>query len=147
MLDSYRDLIDGLLATPTTLREMLGTPVVEASPEQVDLLRELRAREAVNLRRAQAIMRNERVMLLAIEDEPEIAAAAAEGWHGSAPEEDLATFSHDRSELISLLVNLTLKDWERPVDHDRTGDTTLADEIEDHLTWDEDIVARLTASG
>ena len=146
MLDSYRDLIDGLLPTPTTLQEMLGSPIRDVPAEQAVLLRELRTREAVNLRRAQSIMRNQRVMLLAIEDEPEMVALRG----GNAPEpdpvDDLATFSHDRSELISLLVNLTLKDWERPVDHDRTGDTTLADEIEDHLTWDEDIVARITAA-
>jgi hypothetical protein len=146
MLDSYRDLIDGLLPTPTTLQEMLGSPIRDVPAEQAVLLRELRTREAVNLRRAQSIMRNQRVMLLAIEDEPEMVALRG----GNAPEpdpvDDLATFSHDRSELISLLVNLTLKDWERPVDHDRTGDTTLADEIEDHLTWDEDIVARISAA-
>ncbi len=146
MLDSYRDLIDGLLPTPTTFQDILGTQPGESSPERRVLLREARVREAVNLRRAQSIMRNQRVMLLAIEDEPELVALRS----GNAPEpdpvEDLATFSHDRSELISLLVNLTLKDWERPVDHDRSGDTTLADEIEDHLTWDEDIVARITAA-
>jgi hypothetical protein len=125
---------------------MLGSPIRDVPAEQAVLLRELRTREAVNLRRAQSIMRNQRVMLLAIEDEPEMVALRG----GNAPEpdpvDDLATFSHDRSELISLLVNLTLKDWERPVDHDRTGDTTLADEIEDHLTWDEDIVARISAA-
>ena len=40
---------------------------------------------------------------------------------------------------------------EEPVVHvynwaDYIGETTLADEIEDHLTWDEAIVARLTAT-
>ena len=144
MLDSYRDLIDGLLETPTTLRGALGDPVGDVSPETAALLRELRAREAVNLRRAQAIMRRDHILLRAIEDEPEVAALGNPDPSPATPEEDLASFSHDRSELISLLVNLTLKDWERPVDHDRTGETTLADEIEDHLTWDEDIIARLT---
>jgi hypothetical protein len=147
MLDSYRDLIDGLLETPTTLRAALGDPIQEGSipDESVPLLRELRVREGVNLRRAQAIMRHENILLLTMEDEPEIKALAEAGWVGSAPEEDMAAFSHDRSELISLLVNLTLRDWERGVNHDRTGETTLADEIEDHLTWDEAIVAKLTA--
>jgi hypothetical protein len=146
MLDSYRDLIDGLLPTPTTLQDILGPAPRDVSTERAELLRELRMREAVNLRRAQSIMRNQRVMLLAIEDEPEMVALRSGNVPEPDPVEDLATFSHDRSELISLLVNLTLKDWERPVDHDRTGDTTLADEIEDHLTWDEDIVARITAA-
>src|SRR5690606_39513124 len=58
MLDSYRDLIDGLLVTPNALRDALGTPVpADLAPEKTRLLRELRVREAINLRRIQAIMR------------------------------------------------------------------------------------------
>jgi hypothetical protein len=145
MLDSYRDLIDGLLDTPTTLRAALGEPVRDDLPAgSAELLHELQVREAVNLRRAQSIMRNENVLLLEISDEPEIKALGT--GDGPEPEAAMASFSHDRSELISLLVNLTLKDWDRGVNHDRTGETTLADEIEDHLTWDEAIVARLTGA-
>jgi len=145
MLDNYRDLIDGLLETPTTVRAALGDPVPETlDPETASLLLELRVRESVNLRRLQSIMRHEPVLLLAMEDEPEIRALRP-ATGDPTPEADMATFSHDRSELISLLVNLTLRDWERGVNHDRTGETTLADEVEDHLTWDEAIVAKLTA--
>ena len=145
MLDNYRDLIDGLLETPTTVRAALGDPVPETlDPERASLLLELRVREAVNLRRLQSIMRHEPVLLLAMEDEPDIRALRP-ATGDPTPEADMATFSHDRSELISLLVNLTLRDWERGVNHDRTGETTLADEVEDHLTWDEAIVAKLTA--
>lgn len=143
MLDSFRDLIDSLLPAPTALREALGTPVrTDLSPAVVTRLHELAVREAVNLRRMQAAMRQEPVMLLAIEDEKEI--VALEGAPSADPEANLASFSHDRSELISLLVNLTLRDWERPINHDRSGDTTIADEIDDHLTWDEEIIAAIT---
>jgi hypothetical protein len=146
MLDSYRDLIDGLLQTPNVLREALGNPIPDDVDSAVaDKLLELRVREAVNLRRAQAMMRRDPILLLAIEDEPEIRALRPATGEPS-PEADLATFSHDRSELISILVNLTLKDWERPVNHDRTGETTLAEEIEDHLTWDEEITGSLTGA-
>ncbi len=144
MLDTYRDLIDGLLETPTTVRAALGDPVPETlDPERASLLLELRVREAVNLRRLQSIMRHEPILLLAMEDEPDIRALRP-ATGDPTPEADLATFSHDRSELISLLVNLTLRDWERGVNHDRTGETSLADEVEDHLTWDETLVAKLT---
>ncbi len=146
MLDNYRDLIDGLLETPTTLRAALSDPVPETiAPAIASLLLELRVREAVNLRRLQSIMRHEPVLLLAMQDEPDMRALRP-ATGDPTPEADLASFSHDRSELISLLVNLTLRDWERGVNHDRTGETTLADEVEDHLTWDEAIVAKLTAS-
>ncbi len=77
MLDNYRDLIDGLLETPTTVRAALGDPVPETlDPELASLLLELRVRESVNLRRLQSIMRHEPVLLLAMEDEPEIRASA-----------------------------------------------------------------------
>ncbi len=144
MLDSYRDLIDGLLNTPKTLRAALGQPVPDTvDAETAATLEELRVREAVNLRRMQSAMRQEPVMLRAMEDEPEIVALGS--TPAATPEDALASFSHDRSELISILVNLTLKDWEREINHDRTGDTTIADEIEDHLTWDEELAERLAA--
>ena len=143
MLDSYRDLIDSLLPTPTTIREAVGTPVREEdiAPETAARLHELAVREAVNLRRMQATLTREPLMLLAIEDEKEL--KALDDTADTDPEADLASFSHDRSELISVLVNLTLRDWERPINHDRSGDTTIADEIDAHLTWDEEISAAI----
>ncbi len=142
MLDSYRDLIDSLLPTPTTIREAVGTPVREdLDPETAAKLHEMAVREAVNLRRMQATLSRGPLMLLAIEDEKELKALG--DATNTDPEADLASFSHDRSELISVLVNLTLRDWERPINHDRSGDTTIADEIDAHLTWDEEISAAI----
>jgi len=144
MLDSYRDLIDGLLETPGSLRGLLGDPPpANVSPRVHQLLTELRVREAVALRRAQKIMRGERVILRAIEQEPEIVAAT----NGVAPEqtvEELVTgFNADRGDLVSLLMNVTIREWERPIEHNDRGETTLAEEIDDHLTWDEDVIARI----
>ena len=144
MLDSYRDLIDGLTEESTTLRELLGAPVPDdLPPEVLRLLREIRGREAAVFRRAQAVMRSRGVSLRAIEDEPEVAGAQETG---ESPEELMAAFQHDRGELVSLLMNLTLKDWERPVNHLVVGETTLSDEIEDHLAWEEQALARVRAA-
>jgi len=144
MLDAYRDLLDGLTEESTTLRKLLGTPVPDGlSPDVIALLREIRGREAAVFRRAQSIMRKENVLLRPIEREPEVANAAASA---ESPEELMAAFVHDRGELVSLLMNLTLKDWERPVNHDMLGETTLSDEIEDHLTWEEDVLERVRAA-
>jgi len=146
MLDSYRDLIDGLLESPTAVRALLGDPLPEAvSPERLTMLAELRAREAAMLRRAQIMMREaphgSRPTLRTIEQEPEVQNPAT----GTVA--DLyAGFSHDRSELISILMNVTIREWEHPVDHHGKGETTLADEIDDHLTFDEDLIARLRAT-
>ncbi|HEU0165181.1 MAG TPA: hypothetical protein VFQ54_09050 [Thermomicrobiales bacterium] len=147
MLDSYRDLIDGLLATPSALRLALGDPVPESvSPAVLQLLVELRARELVMLRRARSIMRAESAALRDVMDEPELKAAHAGEATEATPEELIAGFNTDRSELVSLLMNVTIREWERPVDHHVNGETTLAEEIDDHLTWDEDVIARIRAA-
>lgn len=144
MLDAYRDLIDGLTQESTTLRKMLGDPVADdLDPELVTLLKEVRAREAIMLSRSQKIMRGESVNLRAIESEPSVRNAAnLEG----TPEEILSAIIHDRGELVSLLINLTLKDWERSVPHWVHGETTLSDEVEEHLTWEEQTISRFEAA-
>jgi len=140
MLDSYQDLIEGLTATPSKLRELLGSPVPDnVSEEARSLLAELCNREKVEVRRVQVVMRDRKARLRPIQYEPEVADPS------SAPDEPeamLQVFNNERSELISLLVNLTLRDWDQKVDHDEKGEITLADEIDDHLTWDEDMQER-----
>ena len=148
MLESYRDLIDGLLATPSALRSLLGEPVpADVSPAVVEILREIEARERATLRRARSVMRKDSISLRAIEQEPELEAleSAPDAPAPEAAEALVMSFNDNRTELISLLVNLTLRDWERPVNHEILGETVLSEEIEDHLTWDEAIVDRLQA--
>jgi hypothetical protein len=141
MLDAYRDLIDGLTEESTTLRELLGTPVPDdLAPDVVEALREIRGREAAMLRRSQSIMRGENINLRSIENEPEVREAAAST---GTPEDLMGAFVHDRGELVSLLMNLTLKDWERKVPHYTLGETTLSDEIETHLNWEEESLDRV----
>lgn len=141
MLDAYRDLIDGLTEESTTLREMLGTPVPgDLSPELVSALREIRGREAAMFRRAQSVMRGENINLRDIVNEPEVKNAAD---LAESPDELMNAFVQDRGELVSLLMNLTLKDWERKVPHYSLGETTLSDEIETHLTWEEESLERV----
>ncbi|MGB3306406.1 MAG: hypothetical protein WBA63_09505 [Thermomicrobiales bacterium] len=147
MLDSYRDLIDGLLATPSTLRNAVGEPVPETvGPDVYALLREVQARERAMLRRAQAIMREKQPTLRAIDDEPEVKAAHSGTAATVTPADLVASFNADRSELVSLLMNVTISDWERPVSHHVSGETSLSEEIDDHLTWDEDVIARIQAT-
>ena len=144
MLDAYRDLIDGLTEESTTLRKLLGDPVPDdLNPEAVALLKETRGREAAVLRRAQSVMRKENVNLREIESEPEVVNA---GDVNDSPEALTDALMHDRGEIVSLLINLTLKDWERVVPHYTRGETTLSEEIEDHLTWEEAALERFRAA-
>ena len=144
MLDAYRDLIEGLTEESTTLRDLLGTPVPDALPsDAVSLLKQVRAREAAMLLRAQRMMRHDNVNLRAIENEPAVQnAASLEG----TPEELLSGFETDRVELVSVLINLNLKDWERKVPHWVLGETTIADEVENHLSWEEDTLPQFEAA-
>jgi hypothetical protein len=63
-------------------------------------------------------------------------------------EPDLPRESHDaqqiltemetaRGDLVSLLINLSLKDWERGAIHPTKGEIVLADEVEEHVEFDE----------
>lgn len=143
MLDAYRDLIDGLTEESTTLRALLGDPVPDdLNPEALALLKEARAREGVMLARSQKIMRGENVNLRAIENEPSVVNSAE--LTGS-PEEILESMILDRGELVSLLINLNMKDWDRKVPHWVLGETTIADEVEEHLTWEEDTLPHFEA--
>lgn len=140
MLDAYRDLIEGLTEESTTLRELLGSPVAEdLPPEALSLLKTVRAREGAMVARAQKVMRHENVNLRSIENEPMVVSAAE---LTDTPEELLTAFQTDRGELVSVLINLTLKEWERKVPHYAHGETTLADEIEEHLTWEEETLGQ-----
>lgn len=140
MLDNYQDLIEGLTATPSRLRELLGDPVPDDIPDEVrSLLVELCNREKVEVRRVQVVMRDRKARLRPIQYEPEVANPSK---HPDEPEAMLSVFNNERSELISLLVNLTLRDWDQKVDHEERGEITLADEIDDHLTWDENMQER-----
>lgn len=138
MLDSFQDLIEGLTATPSALRSLLGDPVPENSSDEIQhRLAELCSREKIQVRRVQAVMRERQARLRPIQYEPELTNVEDQV---ESPEAMLQTFNNERSELISLLVNLTLKDWDRQVDHEEKGEITLADEIDEHLTWDENML-------
>ena len=143
MLDSYRDLIDGLLETPTKVRELLGEPVSDDLGENVlILLRELRVREGVELQRIQRVMWERKSRLGSIETD--VTQAMNNVTKTGTGESLVNEFGIDRGSLVSLLINLTLNDWDRPVDDATLGEITFAEEIERHLDWDEGIIDRLS---
>jgi len=139
MLDSYRDLIDSLLDTPSALRGVLEDHAAgDAAAEVRRLIAELRDRDRVVLARLQTVMagHDPRLSVL-VASSPE----AGEDATGLLAEMDTA-----RGDLISLLMNLTLKDWERTATHETDGEITLADEVERHVEFDEDHLAKVRAT-
>lgn len=130
MLDAYRDLIDELLGTPAELRSVSDASGDDAAAAALRVeIAALRDRDRAVLQRLQTIIRSESPFLMPIplptEPESQDTSILLEAM-------DIA-----RGDLISLLMNLTLKDWERPAIDEADGEITLADEVERHVEFDE----------
>ena len=130
MLDAYRDLIDELLETPNAIRGLIGSRSEgDVSQEAKRLIAGVRDRDRAVLSRAQTMTRQSSPYVKALRlDDP----AADE-----ALPDLLAEMETARGDLVSLLINLSLKDWERLAIHETEGEITLADEIEQHVELDE----------
>ena len=126
MLDAFRELIDELLDAPRNLRDLsvAGTTNDEARA----LVAAMTARDAAVLERVQSMIRQTTPLLRAA---PETASA-----DGSSAEL-MDKFDTGRGELVSLLMNLTLKDWERTAIDESGAEITVADEVETHVEFDE----------
>ena len=138
MLDNYRDLIDELLGGPSEMRTMAETAGGTLPAAALGIVAEMRERDELVTSRLQAMMRDLDPHLTVLEENP------VEAVGDTA--EVLAAMDQARGDLVSLLMNLTLKDWERTATHDRDGEITLAEEVERHVEFDEDQLARLRAA-
>lgn len=136
MLDAYRDLIDELLETPNAIRGTIDAQGEGDVPEEARLLiAGLRDRDRAVLSRLQTMTRQETPYLQALRlDEPEV---------DEALPDLLEKMETARGDLVSLLMNLSLKDWERRAIHETEGEISLADEVEHHVEFDEDQRRRL----
>ena len=130
MLDAYRDLIDELLHTPNAIRSTIEAQGETDIPDEAKgLIASVRDRDRAVLARAQTMTRQEAPYLPTLS----IAEPAADyAWPELLEEMESA-----RGELVSLLINLSLKDWERQAIHQTAGEVSLADEIEEHVEFDE----------
>ncbi len=141
MLDSYRNLIDELLGTPSILRTMLdGTSA--PPPEVLRLIDELRARDDGMLDRLNTMLRTQGAILAPLVNDP--SEANAELARTGDPAELLSRFDHARGEIVSLLMNLTIRDWGRMAIGDDGHETYLSDEVENHVDFEEDQLVRIT---
>lgn len=144
MLDDYQDLIDELLGTPKIFRDLIAGSGGAVSGEAVALIADLRDRDRVVLERLQRLTRQTSPHLRALPGAEESAAQREVPSEGV--EELLGSFDTARGDLVSLLMNLTLKDWSRSATHDDGGIVSLADEVERHVEFDEAHVERVRAA-
>ena len=130
MLDAYRDLIDDLLSTPSEIRELIeASGASDTTPEMKRLVAQIRNRDRAILERVQAITREETPYLPALR--------ISEATDDEDPAALLEEMEVARGDLVSLLINLSLKDWTRGAIDETGSEITLADEIERHVEFDE----------
>ena len=139
MLDAYRDLIDDLVSTPSEVQAL----VRETGEHQVaaEALRSLRDRDLAIHDRMLTMLKREGALL-----PPLAAGGGADGDGQGDVATALAGFEQARGEIVSLLMNLTLKDWERSAIQDEGHEVTIADEVETHIEAQETQLAKLRAA-
>ena len=137
MLDSFRELIDELLSAPTYYRDLgLGTTT---NPDTVRTLALLTERDLALLERIQKTIRNDVPLLKRYPETP------SDVFLSGTTAELFERFESGRGEVISLLMNLTLKDWERTAITDAGEEISVADDVETHVEFDETARETLTA--
>ena len=142
MLDNYQYLIDELLSAPKLVRATIAAHGGEAPDDVRGLIAMLAERDGVMLDRLTRVKREQFANLRALPDLSDAQPPAADQDLDAL----LGTFDTNRGELVSLLMNLTLKDWEKPAAHETEGETTIADEVETHVDLDEALRARIEAT-
>ena len=131
MLDAFRELIDELLSAPAALRDA-GLATTDDQDALVALAL-ISDRDAALLDRIQKTIRTNSPVLKAPPAIP-----SPESTAGSAAEL-MARFETGRGELVSLLMNLTLKDWERTAIDWNGEEISVADDVEQHVEYDEQV--------
>ncbi|MBA3642787.1 MAG: hypothetical protein H0W59_01795 [Chloroflexia bacterium] len=134
MLDSYRELLDELLGTPSAIRDAITEHGEPAIPDAAaDVIAVVTGRDQAVLARLQSMTQRTDAYLPTLQI-PERA------------DRDVATLVEQldqaRGELVSLLMNLSLRDWERTAISEEDGEITLAEEVERHVDFDEEQLAR-----
>jgi hypothetical protein len=134
VLDSFRELIDELLGAPKMLRD---AGIESTNDESIlQTVARLSSRDLALISRIQTVIRQDTPLLKAPPDVTD---------HGSTAE-TVAEFDRARGELVSLLMNLTLKDWERIAIDWNGQEISVADDVESHVEFDEDQIDSIVSA-
>ena len=145
MLDSYRELLDMVVQGPTQFQaatDAAGEPP-EGEWNAAQVMAHMAATEHLWL---------ERLNQLLHEKEPRIrpggtgkAAQIQEQLMSGTAADNLDAFNTSRGEIVSLLMGLSLRDWERTGIHDSRGEISIADVVETIIDHDTEHLAQLNA--
>jgi hypothetical protein len=144
VLDSYRELLDELAATPTQLREMAsraGSPR-PGEPDAATILAQLAASEQAYFAQLNTLLNEVNPVLRSSEAAVN---ARVDELAGQSWQENLDAFNAVRGETISLLMGMTLNDWEKSGGHPESGSISIADLIEQMADHDAEQIRQLKA--
>lgn len=142
MLDTYRELLDLLVQTPTKLKaaaEAAGDPP-EGEWTAAQVVAHMATAERLWLGRLNQLV-NERDPLLKRPDDEYVRQQDALMQQSLA--ENLSAFNAARGESVSILMGLSLIDWDKSGTHATRGTITIADVVEDMIDHDAEHVAQL----
>lgn len=141
-LDNYRELIDELAGFSTELRAAVasaGAPP-EGEWDAAQIVAHIRAGDEFWLQRLNLMMTEREPFL------PEFGSAAddrmAELLKNSI-DDNLDHFSEVRGQIVSMLMSMTLGDWDRTGNHELYGEQSITDTVEAIADHDADHLAQL----
>ncbi|HUG14143.1 MAG TPA: DinB family protein [Thermomicrobiales bacterium] len=144
MLESYRELLDLLAQAPMKLRAAADAagdpPAGEWSAAQV--MAHMAAAEKLWFDRLNAIMHSPDPVLKPPGGE---IAAMQERLMGSSVENNIEEFNSLRGETVSLLMGLSLRDWDKSGIHETRGEMSIADVVEGAIDHDAEHLGQLNA--
>jgi len=138
MLDNYRELIDLLTETPTRLKELVeGWPLpAQRSNEDwgpIEVIAHLADAERLSRQRIARMLAEDTPYFRAMN---QIEMARAGDYASRTLEDVLDAFGRERAETVSLLMNLSPKDWTRTAIHETRNEISVEDIVEDLIEHD-----------
>ncbi len=132
MLHPYQELIDLLSETPRRLQSMLCDKETSGREGETRL-----ARIVAHLAAVEALMR-QRILRMVAQDTPYFRAVDLTGTAEavSSLAEALERLGQERGDTLTTLMTLSLKDWERRAIHERLGEVTVEDLVEQLVEHD-----------
>ena len=146
MLDTYRELLDLLVQTPTKLREaaeLAGTPP-DGEWGAAQVLAHMAATEGFWLERLNLLLRETDPLLRAPSGEM---GTRQDALMNDTIADNLAAFNQVRGETISLLMGFSLRDWDRSGTHETRGEMSIADVADMMVDHDAEHLEQLHALG
>jgi uncharacterized damage-inducible protein DinB len=143
MLDSYRELLDMVVQGPARLRAAAdaagGPPDGEWSAAQV--LAHMTAVEHLWLERVNLMMRETNAHIRPGPN-AKISQVEEELMSGDVAG-NLEAFNTVRGEMVSLLMGLSLRDWERTATHAIRGEISIADVVDQIIDHDNEHIQQI----